>query len=217
MAVLRVESVRGAVVFLLLALQRRRGRRRWACSGFQAKCPGESLQRSSAPTGVRRWFLDWASPPSSWSPKRKAASRTASSWLYSLSSAAIRRLRVYCSRLRTKLADQPAHFRNQSWQGGKAGQRTRYATQSRASARALGATRRMRCAIVMLATAVRALRAPVTCARRHAPRRAAAAVAEVQAEANPFSIVRDDLKLMKLRIKALVENTLDEPGRGGGA
>ena len=64
----------------------------------------------------------------------------------------------------------------------------------------------------MLATAVRALRGPVTCARRHAPRRAAAAVAEVQAEANPFSIVRDDLKLMKLRIKALVENTLDEPG-----
>ena len=76
----------------------------------------------------------------------------------------------------------------------------------------------MRCAIIMLATAARALRGPVT-VRAGAARRArpAAAVAEVQAEANPFSIVRDDLKLMKLRIKALVENTLDEPGRGGGA
>ena len=78
---------------------------------------------------------------------------------------------------------------------------------------------RMRGVLIMLAvarTAVRALRGPVTCAARPRPR-FAAAVAEVQAEANPFSIVRDDLKLMKLRIKALVENTLDEPGRGGGA
>ena len=78
---------------------------------------------------------------------------------------------------------------------------------------------RMRGVLIMLAvarTAVRALRGPVTLSRC-TPRRAAAAVAEVQAEANPFSIVRDDLKLMKLRIKALVENTLDEPGRGGGA
>ena len=78
---------------------------------------------------------------------------------------------------------------------------------------------RMRGVLIMLAvarTAVRALRGPVTCAARPRPR-VAAAVAEVQAEANPFSIVRDDLKLMKLRIKALVENTLDEPGRGGGA
>ena len=66
----------------------------------------------------------------------------------------------------------------------------------------------------MLATAVRALRGPVLCSRPLA-RRAAAAVAEVPAESNPFSIVKDDLKLMKLRIKALVENTLDEPGRGG--
>ena len=75
----------------------------------------------------------------------------------------------------------------------------------------------MRCAIVMLAAAaVRALRGPVTrSARPCVARRAAAAVAEVQAEANPFSIVRDDLKLMKLRIKALVENTLDEPGSVG--
>lgn len=72
---------------------------------------------------------------------------------------------------------------------------------------------RMRC-IIMLATAVRALRGPVLCSRPLA-RRAAAAVAEVPAESNPFSIVKDDLKLMKLRIKALVENTLDEPGRGG--
>ena len=71
---------------------------------------------------------------------------------------------------------------------------------------------RLRCAIVMLATCARALRGPVTCARRHAPRRAAAAVAEVQAEANPLSSARDDLKLMKRRITVVVENTVAEPG-----
>ena len=52
------------------------------CSLARPKCTDEYIEGCFAPRGVRRHFLDWASPPSSWSPKRKASARTASSRLY---------------------------------------------------------------------------------------------------------------------------------------
>ena len=85
----------------------------------------ESAQRCFASTGVRRWFSRLGVSQLGRRAGCLATPRTLSSWQYSLISTAIRNLRLYCSRLRTKLATQRPRQRIActSYQAGEAGPR----------------------------------------------------------------------------------------------